>query len=178
LHSIKIISLFLLFTLLGCELDVSRHTYYNPYDLDANKVLGVFPPALIFSPRETDAKAGESILIKVSLLEVTNVGGAHAQLTYDNTRLKILDVKAGSFFGGNRAPLFLFEDNDGTLDIYSSFLGLERTVSGSGDIAIVSVEIIGAGRYEIKYTEESELLNAEDLPIKLNGLGLGVINAK
>ncbi|SVA96998.1 uncharacterized protein METZ01_LOCUS149852, partial [marine metagenome] len=56
--------------------------------------------------------------------------------------------------------------------------GPEITVSGTGDIAVVVFNAKSSGEALIQYTAESELLGSNDVPIKLNGLGQGVVNAK
>ncbi len=54
----------------------------------------------------------------------------------------------------------------------------EITVSGTGDIAVVVFNVKTSGEAIVRYTSESELLGSNDVPIKLNGLGQGVVNAK
>ncbi|CUV09080.1 hypothetical protein MGWOODY_Mmi1770 [hydrothermal vent metagenome] len=111
-------------------------------------------------------------------LEVSGVGGVHAQVNYDATKLSVTSVTAGSFFSSTQSPIFIYEDNNGTLDVYVSYLGPEITVSGTGDIAVVVFNVKTSGEAIVRYTSESELLGSNDVPIKLNGLGQGVVNAK
>ena len=175
---IKAQSLLLLFVLLGCQIEVHDATYDNPFDLDANKEKGIIPPALIFSPSRVKTTVGGSATMKIFALEVSGVGGVHAQVNYDATKLSVTSVTAGSFFSSAQSPIFIYEDNNGTLDVYVSYLGPEITVSGTGDIAIVVFNAKASGEAVVRYTSQSELLGSNDVPIKLNGLGQGVVNAK
>ena len=126
---IKAQSLLLLFVLLGCRIEVHDATYDNPFDLDANKEKGIIPPALIFSPSRVKTTVGGSATMDIFALEVSGVGGVHAQVNYDATKLSVSSVTSGSFFSSTQSPIFIYEDNYGTLDVYVSYLGPEITVS-------------------------------------------------
>ena len=79
-------------------------------------------------------------------------------------------------------PIFIYENDpdNGLLNIYSSFLGSDSssTVSGTGNLATLVLGTITAGQSTITYNSESELVDAQDNPIVLNGLGEGVIDVQ
>ena len=138
---IKAQSLLLLFVLLGCRIEVHDATYDNPFDLDANKEKGIIPPALIFSPSRGKTTVGGSATMDIFALEVSGVGGVHAQVNYDATKLSVTSVTAGSFFSSTLSPIFIYEDNNGTLDVYVSYLRPEITMSGTREIAVIIYKI-------------------------------------
>ena len=69
---------------------------------------------------------------------------------------------------------------NGLLNIYTSFLGSDSssTVSGTGNLATLILGTITAGQSTITYSSESELVDAQDNPVVLNGLGQGEINVQ
>jgi len=111
---------------------------------------------------------------------VPGVTGAYIQVAYDKSKVSISSVNAGDFLGSE--PVFIYEDNsdDGFLNIYTSYLGSDSssTVSGTGNMATLVLSTITAGETTINYTSESELVDAQDNPVVLNGLGEGVIDVQ
>jgi hypothetical protein len=111
---------------------------------------------------------------------VPGVTGAHIQLAYDNSKISISNVNAGDFFGS--APIFIYEDDpeNGLLNIYSSFLGSDSSssVSGTGNLATLVLGTITAGQSTLNYTVETQIVDAQDNPVVLNGLGEGVIDVQ
>tara|TARA_B100000700_G_C14775137_1_gene728590 strand:- start:228 stop:731 length:504 start_codon:yes stop_codon:yes gene_type:complete len=163
---------------MGCELDLHNHKYENPFDVDAHSENGVLPPALIFSPNLVNAEVGEIVPVNISVLEVSGVGGIHAQVKYDASILSISAVKIASFFASNQEPFLLYKDQGGILDVYISYLGSEMSVSGTGDVATITFQVNTEGNASIRFTENSEFLGPNDIPIKIKGYGKGVIIAK
>ena len=168
-----------MFLLVGCQLDTHDNAYDNPFDLDGNKEQNIFPPALILHPKDINASVQETVPMSVYALEVNNLSGAHAVINYDFTKLSIVDVKPGEFFKSTQAPFFIYDDNEGILNIFTSYLGLERKVSGSGRLAIITFQLKASGESIIRFDDnESELLDEDDIPITIKGFGQGSINAK
>jgi hypothetical protein len=179
LHWIKNKYFLLMFLLIGCQLDTHDNAYDNPFDLDGNKEQNIFPPALILHPKDINASVQEIVPMSVYAIEVNNLSGAHAVIKYNSTKLNVMDVKPGEFFKSAQAPLFLYDDNEGVLNIFTSYLGLERKVSGSGSLAIITFQLKASGESIIRFDDnESELLDEDDIPIAIKGFGQGSINAK
>ena len=169
----------LLGLLLSCE--VPTEAYDNPLDEEVAAEKGIDTPALVFFPDKfEDLTAGNSISVQLFALEVPDVAGAYIQLAYDKSKISIGNVNAGDFFGS--APIFIYEDDseNGLLNIYSSFLGSDSssTVSGTGNLATLVLGTITAGQSTLNYTIESQIVDAQDNPIVLNGLGEGVIDVQ
>jgi len=167
--------LFLLF--IGC--DIPEEIYDNPLDLDLNAEKGITPPALVFNPNEISANSGSNVTIQVFALEVNNVAGSHIQVSYDKNKLSLASVTLGELFNAAQDPLFFYENNptSGVLDIYTSFLGDDTSVSGTGTLAYLVFSATAPGITNLQITSISELVDPDDNPIQLNGLGQGVVNA-
>ena len=167
-----------MFLFIGCQLDTHNNTYDSPFDMDGSKKQGIFPPALTLYPKDINVSVEASAEMSVYIIQVNDLSGANAVINYDFTKLKVLDVKPGDFFKSSQDPLFFYEDNEGILNIFTSYLGSERKVTGSGDLAIITFESKASGTSIINFSDESELVDKDDIPIAIKGFGKGSINAK
>lgn len=159
--------------MLGCDLPEPEAIYDNPLD-NANTT----PPALLFVPEVSSTNLGGSVAIDVYAFEVTGVAGVHAQVQFDATKLSVSNVSAGSFFAGSQSPGFIWEVNDGFLDIYTFYMGADETKDGTGPVATVVFTTILPGSGTITLTSNSELRDSSDGIIQLNGLGTGTVSAQ
>ena len=162
--------------LLSCEL--GEVDLNNPLDTQANAEKGINPPALVFSPSSVSTSIGGNAILRVYAMEVTGVAGIHAKIQYDNTKLNVSTVSPGTFFNSTQAPIFIYEDNVGVLDIFTFYMGSDKTKDGTGDVALITFRPILAGQSQVQFTAESELLDPQDVPIEIKGLGTGVVNAQ
>tara|TARA_B110000467_G_C18106185_1_gene359895 strand:+ start:61 stop:564 length:504 start_codon:yes stop_codon:yes gene_type:complete len=167
-----------MFLLIGCQLDTHNNPYDSPFDIDASMKDGVFPPALTLYPKDINVNVGESAEMSLYIIQVNDLSGANAIVNYDFTKLTVVDVKPGDFFESSQSPLFVYDDNEGVLSIFTSYLGLERKVSGSGNLAIITFESKASGTSTINFSDKSELVDKDDFPIAIKGFGQGTINAK
>ncbi len=176
MHWIKpVIAIFSL-GLLSCEL--GEVDLNNPLDTQANAEKGINPPALVFSPSSVNTSVGGNAIFRVYAQEVTGVAGIHAKIQYDNTKLNVSTVSPGTFFNSTQAPIFIYEDNVGVLDIFTFYMGSDKTKDGTGDVALITFRPTLAGQSQVQFTAESELLDPQDVPIEIKGLGTGVVNAQ
>ena len=162
--------------LLSCEL--GEVDLNNPLDTQANAEKGINPPALVFSPSSVNTSVGGNAIFRVYVQEVTGVAGIHAKIQYDNTKLNISTVSPGTFFNSTQAPIFIYENNAGVLDIFTFYMGSDKTKDGTGDVAVITFRPTLAGQSQVQFTAESELLDPQDVPIEIRGLGTGVVNAQ
>ena len=162
--------------LLSCEL--GEVELNNPLDTQANAEKGINPPALVFSPSSVSASIGGNAILRVYAMEVTGVAGIHAKIQYDNTKLVVSGVSPGTFFSSAQAPIFIYEDNAGVLDIFTFYMGSDKTKDGTGDVALITFRPTLAGLSQVQFSAESELLDPQDVPIEIKGLGTGVVNAQ
>jgi hypothetical protein len=161
-------------SLLYTSCDLIEPEFDNVLDIQNND-----PPALLFSPKEYTASAGEEVAVDLYALEVENVAALQAQILYDKDRLEIVSIGPGTFFDSSDSPLFVTDSsNPGRLDLYSVFLGSSKEVSGTGDLATIVFRVIAAGDAYLEVSGDSELLNRDSQPIALKSLGIGVIRAQ
>ena len=57
-------------------------------------------------------------------------------------------------------------------------MGSDQTKDGTGDVALITFRLTLAGESQVQLTAESELLDPQDVPIEIKGLGTGVVNAQ
>ena len=170
-----VIAIFIL-GLLSCEL--GEVDLNNPLDTVANAEKGINPPALVFSPSSVNTSVGGNAIFRVYAQEVTGVAGIHAKIQYDNTKLAVSSVSAGTFFSSTQPSIFIYEDNAGVLDIFTFYMGSDKTKDGTGDVALITFRPTLAGQSQVQFSAESELLDPQDVPIEIKGLGTGVVNAQ
>ncbi|MEE2877107.1 MAG: cohesin domain-containing protein [Candidatus Neomarinimicrobiota bacterium] len=175
------LTFFTIFVALFVSCDVPTEVYDNPLDEEAAEEVGIDTPALVFFPDKFEVTAGSSISIQLYALEVIDVAGAHIQLSYDKSLVSVNLINAGDFFSSTSDPVFIYEDDPdaGIIDIYTSFLGADSTtVSGTGNMATLVLGTTTSGQSTISYTAESELVDRNDNPVELKGLGQGEIVAQ
>ena len=161
-------------SLLYTSCDLIEPEFDNPLDVQNNE-----PPALLISPEDYTSSIGQSVDISVYALEVEGIAGMRAQINYDDTMLKILKVTAGTFFDSNESPLFVHDDDGrGRLDVYSVFMGSDKQVSGTGNIAVITFQVISNGETVVEVSNGSQLLDSSGNPIIIQSYGQGVIRAQ
>ena len=112
-------------------------------------------------------------------LKVEDIASMRARILYDNSKLEIVTVNPGLLFNSDAAPLFVYDDDgSGQLDIYYVFMGAERKVSGTGEIAFIKVKVTGYGDAFLEVSDESQLLDVNGNEIAIQSLGQGVISAE
>jgi hypothetical protein len=57
-------------------------------------------------------------------------------------------------------------------------MGSDKTKDGTGDVALITFTTTLAGQSQVQFTDESELLDPQDVQIEIKGLGTGVVNAQ
>ncbi len=57
-------------------------------------------------------------------------------------------------------------------------MGSDQTKDGTGDVALITFRPTLSGESQVQFTAESELLDPQDVPIEIKGLGTGVVNAQ
>ena len=161
-------------SLLYTSCDLIEPEFDNPLDVQNN-----VPPALLISPEDYTSSIGQDVEISVYALEVEGIAGMRAQINYDDTMLKILKVSPGTFFDSNESPLFVHDDDGrGRLDVYSVFMGSDKQVSGTGNIAVITFQVISNGETVVEVSNGSQLLDSSGNPIIIQSYGQGVIRAQ
>jgi hypothetical protein len=177
---VRMTTVFTILSLFLLSCDIPEETYDNPLDLQTNQEQGITPPALVFAPNAITTTVGSSISIEVYALEVNNVAGSHIQVSYDKNKLSLTSVSMGTFFASGDDPIFFYENDESTgiIDIYTSYLGTATSVSGTGTLAYLVFSATAPGQSVLSYSTACELVDPDDNPITLSGLGEGVVNAE
>ena len=77
------------------------------------------------------------------------------------------------------ATLFVHDDDGrGRLDVYSVFMGSDKQVSGTGNIAVITFQVISNGETVVQVSNGSQLLDSSGNPIVIQSYGQGVIRAQ
>ena len=164
---IVLFSFFISCDLIDPEFDNILDTEYNN------------PPALLFSPEKYSSGVGQEVEVILHALKVEDIASMRARILYDNSKLEIVTVNPGLLFNSDAAPLFVYDDDrSGQLDIYSVFMGAERKVSGTGEIAFIKVKVTSYGDAFLEVSNESQLLDVNGNEIAIQSLGEGVISVK
>ena len=164
---IVLFSFFISCDLIDPEFDNILDTEYNN------------PPALLFSPEKYSSGVGQEVEVILHALKVEDIAGMRARILYDNSKLEIVTVNPGLLFNSDTAPLFVYDDDgSGQLDIYSLFMGVEKKVSGTGEIAFIKFKVTGYGDAFLEVSAESQLLDTDGNEIAIQSLGQGVISAE
>ena len=116
----------------------------NPNDNEANEELGVYPPSLVFFPKQQTKTLTDTIRLGAYIVfsdtSIISFSGAHLNIQYDNSMLEIDSlapgwIGPGSMTDSNRTtPLFTYTENSGQLDIYAYYLS-------TSDVSIDSVTL-------------------------------------
>ena len=95
--------------------------FENPLDEDE---VTYETPALTFYPLENDVNLGTSFTVSVYGLGIDNLGGSYVRVGYDKTKLSVLSISVGDFYGRSTDSHFFYENNteNSFVDIYTSFL--------------------------------------------------------
>ena len=111
-------------------------------------------PALVFFPRRKIAAQGSNVTFQILAEEVYNVAAAEFRFTFDPSSLQINNITAGSAFGSLGEVIFItnIDNSDGSAIISTAVFGDgSPTLSGTGDIALIDVQIIKDGEHTIEF---------------------------
>lgn len=162
------------FLILGC--DLYDNAELNPRDLDSN-----FTPGLVFDPVVRATTVGAAAEFDVFVVAAENISGIHAQIIYDANRLSVTNVTTGDFFSDSaqvNSSFFLYDDDNGILDINYFYLGNGINKSGTGKIATIlfnTKQSFDATTLEI--TDESELVDQDDVDIQILSRGTATVTS-
>ena len=128
-------------------------------------------PALAFLPRRKIAPEGSSVTFQIVAEEVNNLSAAEFQFTFDPTALQINSLNPGSAFGPLGEVIFITDINNttGSASISTAVFGNDYpTLSGTGDIALINVQIIKDGEHSIEFDGTEALRDHENGSITIN----------
>ena len=178
---IRLYTVLLIALVSGCE-KLPTLDWVNPLDLEVAAEDSVDTPALVFFPDSVAVETGSSVQLQVFAMKVDSLSGAHIQISYEQEKMSLLSATVGDFFQAANTPMFFFNDDTtyGILDIYTISVGTDtlREVSGTGNLAYLEFQTLASGKLILEYTDESELVDADDNQIEIQTFSKGIINAE
>ncbi len=165
----------------NCE-ELPPEEYDNPLDtlgtIDDDEI-PIETPALIFFPEEVTVSVGASTTIQVMAFDVDNLAGSYIKILFDENKLNLLSVSEGDLFDSGLGTIFLYKNDGGTLEIYTSYLGDDTTsVSGTGKIADLIFSTRTTGESTLSFSDECEFVDSDNDSIVILGYSEGMIYAK
>ena len=163
----------------SCE--IPDQNYNDPLDLDYNSSKGILPPAFIFSPDQVSTSVSQNISLELHALEVDRVAGSQITISYNPSKVSLQNISQGDWLIDNgQTPFFLYENNStsGVIDIYYSVLGSSENLSGTGIVAYLSFTVNAPGPITISIDGSTRIVDKDNQPIQLNGLGEVVVTTQ
>ena len=167
------------FSFLSCT--IYDNNLDNPNDNEATEELGVYPPSLVFFPKQQTKTLTDTIRLGAYVVfsdtSIISFSGAHLNIQYDNTLLEIDSlapgwIGPGSMTDSNRTtPLFTYIENPGQLDIYTYYLSTsDVSVDSVTHIAEIWYKPKSIGTSTVSYdTSLCEIVKYDDIFIPING---------
>jgi len=170
--SIQFRSLFWIGALFFVSCTIYEIELDNPVDSEAEN--NPDPPALVFHPKDTTVSVNSIFTLSAHIVQPdTGYAGAHLNVIYDSSILEVDTLFPGIFFtdSSSTTPLFVWDQNEESVDIYIYFLDSSITsLSGTGHIADIQFIGISVGKTTIEYDLEScELVSSQDESMIING---------
>ena len=169
----------LIFCFLSCT--IYDNNLDNPNDNEANEELGVYPPSLVFFPKQQTKTLTDTVRLGAYIVfsdtSIISFSGAHLNIQYDNSLLEIDSLAAGwigpgSMTDSNRTtPLFTYTENSGQLDIYAYYLSIsDVSIDSVTHIAEIWFKPKSTGTSTVSYdTSLCEIVKFDENFISING---------
>jgi len=153
----------------------------NPTDNTANEELGIYPPSLVFFPKQQTKTMSDSVRIGAYIVfsdsSNPSFSGTHLKIEFDNSMLQIDSLAPGWIGPGsmtdsnNTTPLFTHSVNQGILDIYAYYLSTtETSIDSLTHIAEIWFKPLDTGESTIQYdTSQCEIINNDEVIIDIKG---------
>ena len=154
----------------------------NPNDNNANEEIGVYPPSIVFFPKQQTKTISDSISLGAYIVfsdtSIISFSGAHLNIEYDNSLLEIDSIAPGwigpgSLTDSNKTtPLFTYTESQGILDIYAYYLSTsEIAIDSLTHIAEIWFKPLSAGESTVRYdTSQCQIIKYDDTIIPINGV--------
>ncbi len=123
------------------------------------------PDAIIaLEPREQTVSLGDTFTVKVTIEQVSDLGGYEFKVRYNPSVVEVLDVEVGDFLGSTGCtviPLGPDLDNETGVVVFAAFsLGCTPGPEGDGELATISLKAVGEGvtdldLYDVKVLDPS-----------------------
>ena len=153
----------------------------NPNDNTANEEIGVFPPSIVFFPKEQIKTMADSVSLGAYIVfsdtSTISFSGAHLNVLYDESILELDSlvpgwIGPGSFTDSNKTtPLFTYSVSDGIIDIFTYYLSTsDISIDSLTHVAEIWFKPISTGESIIEYdTTQCEIIKYDETIIPING---------
>ena len=172
-------SFFILLFISNCT--IYENNIDNPNDNEANEELGVFPPSLVFFPKQQTKTISDTIRLGAYVVfsdtSIVSFSGAHLNIKYDNNLLELDSlapgwIGPGSLTDSNKTtPLFTYVENQGVLDLYAYYLSTtDISIDSLTHIAEIWFKPKSIGTSVVSYdTSQCELIKFDETMISIKG---------
>lgn len=114
-------------------------------------------PTLRATPAPGPAGLGSSLVVTLSVADITDLFAYQLSLSYDPSQLQLRGVTAGSFLAGAGSTVFdggVIDNGSGQLSlVYESLIGAVPGASGAGPLASLRFDVIGVGSSSLNFSE-------------------------
>ncbi|MFN4116632.1 MAG: cohesin domain-containing protein [Inhella sp.] len=106
-------------------------------------------PELRASPNGGNSSVGGQIIVTIGITDISDLFAYQFSLSFDPSKLLLNNVSAGSFLSGAGSTVFdggVIDNGNGQLSfLYESLIGAVPGASGSGLLATLQFDVVGAG---------------------------------
>jgi len=154
----------------------------NPNDNNANEEIGVYPPSVVFFPKEQTKTMSDTISLGAYIVfsdtSIISFSGTHLNIEYNNSLLEIDSIAPGWIGPGSltdsnqTTPLFTYTESQGTLDIYAYYLSTsDISIDSLTHIAEIWFKPLSAGESTVQYdTSQCQIIKYDESIIPINGV--------
>ena len=135
-------------------------------------------PALMFYPRRHQATVGETVLFQILAEEVANLTAAEFSINYNPAHIEITSITQGAIFAASEESIFLtqYDNSAGTLSVITAILGGdEPSVSGTGVLIEIQINVISATSNELTFSGSEVLKDPDNNDITINETVNGLV---
>ena len=177
---IRFLSFFLFFLFIAsCK--IYEKELDNPNDNTANEELGIYPPSVVFFPKQQTKTMSDSISLGAYIVfsdtSTMSFSGTHLNIEFDASMLQVDSlapgwIGPGSITDSNKTtPLFTYSVGQGILDIYAYYLSAsDISVDSLTHIAEIWFKPLSTGESTVQYdTSQCQIIKYDESIIPING---------
>jgi hypothetical protein len=177
---IRFLSFFLFFLFIA-SCTIYEKELDNPNDNTANEELGIYPPSVVFFPKQQTKTMSDSISLGAYIVfsdtSTMSFSGTHLNIEFDASMLQVDSlapgwIGPGSITDSNKTtPLFTYSVGQGILDIYAYYLSTsDISVDSLTHIAEIWFKPLSTGESTVQYdTSQCQIIKYDESIIPING---------
>ena len=172
---------FFLFFLFIASCKIYEKELDNPNDNTANEELGIYPPSVVFFPKQQTKTINDSVSVGAYIVfsdtSTISFSGTHLNIEFDASMLQVDSlapgwIGPGSITDSNKTtPLFTYSVGQGILDIYAYYLSAsDISVDSLTHIAEIWFKPLSTGESTVQYdTSQCQIIKYDESIIPING---------